>query len=79
LINQIAASFTWHFFKLGLLMANTIVRVYDSFFNAERVRNELLAAGFSSDDVRFDVKEDEAGPVDGNFIVGSGASGDAVS
>lgn len=59
-------------------MATTILRVYDNFSNAENARNALLSCGFSSSRVNLNVKEDEAGPVQGNFIVGNTPSfGDA--
>jgi hypothetical protein len=52
-------------------MANTIVRVYNSFSDAENARKELLDSGFSSSSVNLSSREDEAGPVEGNFTVGN--------
>lgn len=50
-------------------MANTLVRVYDKFSDAESARNALLASGFAPDSVHLISQEDEAGPVEGNFIL----------
>lgn len=50
-------------------MGNILVRVYDLFANAEQARNALLASGFSSDSVQLTSNADEAGPVEGNFIL----------
>lgn len=50
-------------------MADTLVRVYDKFSDAENARNALLASGFPPDSVHLAAKEDEAGPVEGNFIL----------
>ncbi len=52
-------------------MANTLIRIYDSFLNAENARKELLDAGFTTDRVRLIARDDEAGPVQGNFTVGN--------
>lgn len=51
-------------------MANTIVRIYDKFLDAQKAREELLAAGFSSSDVQLQSTDDEAGDMKGNFTVG---------
>lgn len=50
-------------------MANTVVRVYDSFSNAQKAREALLGSGFLPSSVHLDSTADEAGPVDGNFIL----------
>lgn len=50
-------------------MANTLVRVYDSFYDAEQAREALLVSGFPPSCVHLDSTADEAGPVDGNFIL----------
>jgi len=50
-------------------MADTLLRVFDSFDVAERARAALLAAGFSADDVVMESTGDEAGPVQGNFAL----------
>lgn len=50
-------------------MANTLVRVYDKFSDAESARNALLASGFAPDSVHLMSQADEAGPVQGNFVL----------
>lgn len=50
-------------------MAHTLVRVYDNFIAAQNARNALLGAGFQPSSVQLISKVDEAGPVDGNFIL----------
>lgn len=53
-------------------MANTqLVWIFDEYADAEGARDALLAAGFSNDAVRLTVRDDEAGPVEGNFTVGN--------
>jgi hypothetical protein len=52
-----------------MAMANTLVRIYNSFSNAQRAREALLGSGFSPASVHLDSTADEAGPVDGNFIL----------
>jgi len=53
-------------------MANEIVKVFDRYEDAEQARSALLAAGFAPGQVRLQCDEDEAGPVEGNFLVGNG-------
>ena len=53
-------------------MAPGVLRSFESFEAAEAVRAELISAGLSADAVSIDVREDEAGPVEGNFMVGNG-------
>ena len=50
-------------------MADTLVRVFDSFDVAEQARAALLAAGFNAADVSMESTGDEAGPVQGNFAL----------
>lgn len=50
-------------------MAHTLVRLYDSFSKAEHARSALLGAGFTRESVQLSACEDEAGPVEGNFIL----------
>jgi len=50
-------------------MADTLVRVFDSFDVAEQARTALLAAGFNTEDVSMESTGDEAGPVQGNFAL----------
>lgn len=52
-------------------MSHTLVKVYDDFTIAQQAREQLLASGFSSSSVHLSSKEDEAGPVEGNFTVGN--------
>ncbi len=62
-------------------MANTLLRVYDEFSAAQHARDALLSSGFPPHTVHLTSRDDEAGPVSGNFTVGnakvgSNASGD---
>lgn len=50
-------------------MPNTLVRVYDNLMAAQNARNALLGSGFDPSSVQLDTRVDEAGPVDGNFIL----------
>jgi hypothetical protein len=61
------------------IMVITKLWVFDKFSDAENARIELLAFGLSSDKVRLDVREDEAGPVEGNFTVGNATAADDAS
>lgn len=47
----------------------TLIRVYDSFSNAQNARSRLLESGFSPANVQLTATEDEAGPVEGNGIL----------
>jgi hypothetical protein len=47
-----------------------IVRTFRVFAAAEHAREELLAAGFERSVVELSVRDDEAGPEQGNFTVG---------
>lgn len=51
------------------MMADTLIRTYDSLDSAQKVREALLASGFSADRVQLDAVEDEAGPTAGNFVL----------
>lgn len=53
-------------------MATTLIHSYDTLFDAESAQQQLLASGFASENIHLTVKEDEAGPVQGNFTVGNG-------
>lgn len=53
-------------------MPNPLVRVYRNLAAAEQARTQLLASGFLADHVHLSARDDEAGPVEGNFIVGNG-------
>lgn len=50
-------------------MPNTLVRVYDRLASAENARTALLDSGFPSECVHLTPSDDEAGPVEGNFIL----------
>lgn len=52
-------------------MANTLVRMYDELAQAENARNELLGVGFDASRMHLSVRNDESGPVEGNFYVGN--------
>lgn len=62
-------------------MSNTLIRIYDDLSVAQNAREQLLASGFPSSSVHLSSRDDEAGPVEGNFTVGnkdrdtSGATG----
>ncbi|MBB1600798.1 hypothetical protein [Variovorax sp. UMC13] len=49
-----------------------LLRSFDSFEHAEAARTALLDAGLPPGTVRIEVLQDEAGPVEGNFLVGNG-------
>ena len=51
-------------------MTNTLIRIYDELSQAENARNELLNAGFDPSRMHLSVRDDESGPVEGNFYVG---------
>lgn len=53
---------------------NQIVRVIDSFEDAERARQALLAEGFERDSIEITHTGDEAGPSEANFTVGDSPS-----
>jgi hypothetical protein len=50
-------------------MQHTLVRIYDNISAALSARNALLGSGFSPSSVQLTTRVDEAGPVDGNFIL----------
>lgn len=52
-------------------MATRMIRIFDQYADAEAARDALLAAGYARDAVRVSVRDDEAGPVQGNFTVGN--------
>jgi hypothetical protein len=52
-------------------MQQAIIRVFDEFDHAEHARDALVESGFARDAVEVSVREDEAGPVEGNFTVGN--------
>ena len=50
-------------------MADTLLRVFDSLTVAERAREALIASGISAAAITLDSRNDEAGPVEGNFAL----------
>jgi hypothetical protein len=50
-------------------MADTLLRVFDSFDVAERAREALIASGIAAAAITLDSRNDEAGPVEGNFAL----------
>lgn len=53
-------------------MARPVVQSFDRLDEAERARDALIASGFDAHAVHLAAREDEAGPVQGNFTVGDG-------
>lgn len=51
-------------------MENPLIYIFDDFDAAQRARAELIKFGFEAPAVNLDVRDDEAGPVQGNFTVG---------
>ena len=45
--------------------------IFEHLEDAEAAREALLAAGFSREQVQLTSRHDEAGPVEGNFLVGN--------
>lgn len=56
-------------------MPHTLIRVFDTFSNAENARRQLLDAGFGEDEVHLVSQNDEGGAMQGNFSVGNVPSG----
>lgn len=52
-------------------MPQPLIRSFESFSDAEQAREALMAAGFGGR-VELSVRDDEAGPVEGNFMAGNG-------
>jgi hypothetical protein len=50
-------------------MTNTIIRVYNTFSDAQHAHDALLASGFETADVHLTSEKDEAGPPQGNFVL----------
>ena len=51
-------------------MEAPLIYVFDDFAVAERAHEELLSCGFERSAVQLTVRDDEAGPAQGNFTVG---------
>jgi hypothetical protein len=54
------------------LGGNGLVRSFATLEHAEAARTAVLSFGVSADAVQLQVLQDEAGPVEGNFVVGNG-------
>jgi len=50
-------------------MTAILVKIYDRLSNAEAARKALLASGFPSEKLHLSSIIDEAGPVEGNFVL----------
>jgi hypothetical protein len=48
-----------------------LLRIFESLEQAEHAREALLAQGFERDRIQLTSRHDEAGPVEGNFLVGN--------
>src|SRR5690606_1379697 len=55
-------------------MTEAIIRVFGRYDAAEQARARLLDAGFSKEQVQLTSNDDEAGAVQGNFVVGNADS-----
>jgi hypothetical protein len=53
-------------------MPTPLTLIYDTFEAASGARDALLDAGFDTASIGLDVHADEAGPAEGNFILGNG-------
>jgi hypothetical protein len=53
-------------------MPDPLVVTFDRLADAEAARHALIDAGFAPASVHLASREDEAGPVQGNFTVGDG-------
>jgi hypothetical protein len=51
-------------------MEQPLVYVFDDFDTADQIYQEFLSNGFDRNGVQLTVRDDEAGPVKGNFTVG---------
>lgn len=51
---------------------SVLSRIFRSFPDAQSAREALIAAGFGKEKVSLSARQDEAGPVDGNFAIGNG-------
>jgi hypothetical protein len=53
-------------------MTTFLLRSFDTFEAASAARDALVAAGFDPAAVQLRVLDDEAGPAEGNFLIGNG-------
>jgi hypothetical protein len=58
-------------------MPDPILRSFSRLEDATNARDQLIAAGFQAAAVQLRVVDDEAGPAQGNFLVGNGREGDS--
>ncbi len=52
-------------------MAQSLIRIFDVFEQAQQAREALLAEGFGPEQIELRIANDEAGPTEGNFYVGN--------
>lgn len=52
--------------------SGALVRSFATFERAEAAKASVVALGVSADAVQLQMLQDEAGPVEGNFLVGNG-------
>lgn len=52
-------------------MTQPLIRTFERYADAQQARDALLGAGFEGR-VELSVRDDEAGPVEGNFTAGNG-------
>ncbi len=52
-----------------MTIENMLMRTYSDFDKAQEAREALIAAGFPKDSISFTAREDESGPVTGNFVI----------
>ena len=56
----------------GIAGDGGLVRSFSTFEHAEAAKTAVLSFGVSPDAVQLQALQDEAGPVEGNFLVGNG-------
>jgi hypothetical protein len=56
------------------LLQEPLLRTFGTLDEATAARNALAEAGLAPDSLEVRVIEDEAGPVEGNFLIGNGRS-----
>jgi hypothetical protein len=50
-------------------MPITKIWVFETYDEADKARNALIESGFPHDDVQFTTRQEEAGPVEGNWML----------
>ncbi|MDB5890871.1 MAG: hypothetical protein JWP47_1702 [Polaromonas sp.] len=53
-------------------MHSPLIRSFEAFDDAAAAQADMVAAGLPADTLNLRVLQDEAGPVEGNFLVGNG-------